>query len=78
MFGAVGVGAGPAGAGAVRVQIGASSLLQRRPVRMAVASIRCIGHKDVIDSILPLLINNAIMPKFATFLSCMCSLFEKF
>ena len=45
MFGAVAVGAG---AGAVRVQIGASSLLQRQPVRMAVASIRCIGHKDVI------------------------------
>ena len=48
MFGAVAVGAGLAGAGAVRVQIGASSLLQRQPVRMAVASIRCIGHKDVI------------------------------
>ena len=48
MFGAVVVGAGPAEAGAVRVQIGASSLLQRQPVRMAVASIRCIGHKDVI------------------------------
>ena len=41
------LGAG-AGAGAVRVHIGASSLLQRQPVRMAVASIRYIGHKDVI------------------------------
>ena len=37
-----------AGAGAVRVQIGASSLLQRRPVHMAIASIRYTGHKDVI------------------------------
>ena len=38
-----------AGAGAARVHIGASSLLQRRPLRMAVASIRYIGHKDVIE-----------------------------
>ena len=34
------------GAGAVRVHIGASSLLQA--MRMAVASIRYIGRKDVI------------------------------
>ena len=48
MFGAVVVEDGPAEAGAVREQIGASSLLQRQPVPIAVASIRCIGHKDVI------------------------------
>ena len=48
MFGAVVVGAGPAEPVAVRGQIGASSLLQRQSVRIAVASIRCIGHRDVI------------------------------
>ena len=72
MLGAV-VGAG---AGAAGVHIGALPLLQRRPVGMSVASIRYMGHKDVVV-LLPLWINSAIMPKFATFLSCMCSLFEK-
>ena len=36
------------GVGVARVHIGASSLLQLQPAHMAVASIRYIGHKDVI------------------------------
>ena len=44
MLGAV-VGAG---AGAAGVHIGALPLLQRRPVGMSVASIRYMGHKDVV------------------------------
>ena len=37
-----------AGAGVARVYIGASSLLQLQPAHVTVASIRCIGHEDVI------------------------------
>ena len=37
-----------AGVGAARVAIGASSLLRLQPAGVAVASIRYMGHKDVI------------------------------
>ena len=37
-----------AGAGVARVYIGASSLLQLQPAHVTVASMRYIGHKDVI------------------------------
>ena len=37
-----------AGAGVARLYIGASTLLQLQPAHVTVASIRYIGHKDVI------------------------------
>ena len=42
-----------------------------------VCSLNQIYGTQRCGGILPLWINSAIMPKFATFLSCMCSLFEK-